>query len=163
MTKRGLLTLLALFLLFDMVLVISANEVVIAYHIRALIVFAIISPPFFFINIKLLMIVRRERRSTAQARKVSTIVKLRNISTGLLAVACFVLLSLAAYISIAIRFVEKPTSTNVRLSEYWAITVACMNSTFNFLIFYWRNKALRQEGMKILKLFQCHRPSVATP
>jgi hypothetical protein len=26
-----------------------------------------------------------------------------------------------------------------------------MNATFNCLIFYWRNKTLRKEGMKVIK------------
>ena len=135
-TKRRLLTLLALFFLFDTVLVVmSIDDLVISYHVSALILFATITLPFFFINIKLLMIVRRQRRNTAESHKASTIVKLKHISTCLLAVACFVLLSIPTYISIAIHFAEKPTSTNVRLSWLWAATAVSMNSTFNCLMF----------------------------
>ena len=154
-TKRRLLTLLAFLFLFDTILIVLAfDDWIITFALKAFIFFAVISPPFLFINIKLLMIVRRERRNKAEARKTSTIVKLKNISTCLLAVACFVLLSITAYISVIIHFTEKPTSTNRRLSWFWAATVTSMNSTFNCLIFFWKNKILRQEGMKILKLLK---------
>ena len=164
-TKHRLLTLLALLFLFQMILAILqfANEFIVAYPVGSLIVFAIISPPFFFVNIKMLMIVRRERRNKAEPRKASTIVKLKNISTCLLAVASFVLFSIPVCTFIAIRFVEKRTSTTTeRLFGLWIATAVSMNSTFNCLIFYWRNKILRKEGMKILKLLQYQRCLAAT-
>jgi hypothetical protein len=33
----------------------------------------------------------------------------------------------------------------------WSSSVWAMNSTFNSLIFFWKNKVLRTEGVKILK------------
>ena len=135
-TKRRLLTLLAFLFLFDIILMVLAfDDWIISFHVMTVIFLAVISPPFLFINIKLLMIVRREHRNKAESRKASTIVKLRNISTCLLAVASFILFSIPVYISLIINFAEKPTSTNPRLSWLWAATTASMNSTFNCLIF----------------------------
>jgi hypothetical protein len=34
---------------------------------------------------------------------------------------------------------------------FWAKTITLMNCTFNSLIFYWKNKVLRTEGLKVLK------------
>ena len=36
-------------------------------------------------------------------------------------------------------------------AELWARTAASMNSTFNCLIFYRKNKTLRTEGMKVIQ------------
>jgi hypothetical protein len=37
------------------------------------------------------------------------------------------------------------------LTALWARTFSSMNCTFNCLIFYWKDKFLRAEGMKIVK------------
>jgi hypothetical protein len=39
----------------------------------------------------------------------------------------------------------------VVLFHLWVDTFASMNSTFNCLIFFWRNSILRLEGMNIVK------------
>ena len=40
---------------------------------------------------------------------------------------------------------------NANLAAIWAVTIALMNCTFNCLIFYWKNKVLRTEGLELLK------------
>jgi hypothetical protein len=52
---------------------------------------------------------------------------------------------------IVFSLVENSTTTNARLSLVWSSSVWAMNSTFNSLIFFWKNKVLRTEGVKILK------------
>ena len=37
------------------------------------------------------------------------------------------------------------------LAGIWAKTAVSMNSTFNCLIFFWKNKALRIEGLKFMR------------
>jgi hypothetical protein len=46
----------------------------------------------------------------------------------------------------------------VLLFNIWSVTFLCMNSTFNCLIFFWRNSILRREGMKIAKWIWPGRP-----
>jgi hypothetical protein len=40
--------------------------------------------------------------------------------------------------------------SDIRLSALWAKSIITMNSTFNCLIFYWKNKLLRVEGMRVV-------------
>jgi hypothetical protein len=79
---------------------------------------------------------------------------LKNISSCLLAVACFVVLNIPVFVYIGLRITltEKEfTLDNELLAGLWAATATTMNSTFNCLIFYWKNKILRTEGMKVIK------------
>jgi hypothetical protein len=79
---------------------------------------------------------------------------LKNISSCLLAVACVVVISIPTFVYIGLR-INSPETTftldNANLAGMWAGTIALMNSTFNCLIFYWENKVLRTEGLKVLK------------
>jgi hypothetical protein len=78
---------------------------------------------------------------------------LKNISSCLLAAACVVVLSIpAVYIRLTINSTETTyTLDNANLAAIWTRTIALMNCTFNCLIFYWKNKVLRTEGLKVLK------------
>jgi hypothetical protein len=40
---------------------------------------------------------------------------------------------------------------NATLAGLWTATISLMNCTFYCLIFYWKNKVLRTEGLKVLK------------
>ena len=77
---------------------------------------------------------------------------LKNISTCLLAVCCFFFCSLPAIgISIWVNISNPPTEDRQAiLFDIWASTFFSMNSTFNSLIFFWKNSTLRREGMKIV-------------
>ena len=151
-TKRRLLTLLAsCFLIETTLAALAFDDWIITFFVKVIVVLGVMSPPFLFINIKLLMIVRRERKKKTQPRKASTIVKLKNISTCLLAILCLVLLSIPTSICTAFSIVENLVGPSAATSCLWGTTICSMNSTLNCLIFYWKNKALRQEGMKIVK------------
>jgi hypothetical protein len=57
-----------------------------------------------------------------------------------------------AYIGLGIASRGAPTlPDHVKVTGLWARTISTMNSTFNCLIFYWKNKILRIEGMKLVK------------
>ena len=56
------------------------------------------------------------------------------------------------YIGLRINSPETAyTLNNANLAGMWTITISLMNGTFNCLIFYWKNKVLRTEGLKVLK------------
>ena len=78
---------------------------------------------------------------------------LKSVSTCTLVVGCFFICSIPKSIFGTWSYTSK-TPINDRqwiLFYIWASTFICMNSTFNCLIFFWRNSILRCEGMKILK------------
>ncbi len=159
LTKRRLLTLLAIFFIVPITLIIiSVNDMVISFPVALIVFFVLVFPPFAFFNYKLFKISRKVRRDIANRRNNSTSpdvsslhVKLKNISTCLLTVGCLLLMYIPAFIYIAFNFAEKSTSKNARVAKCWTSTVPNANSTFNCLIFFWKNDVLRKEGMKILK------------
>ncbi len=159
LTRRRLLILLAIFFAIPIILgIISVNNLVTSYPVALGIFFVIVSPPFAFLNYKLFKISRKVRRDIANRRDNSTSpdvsslhVKLKNISTCLLAVGCLLLMYIPAFIFIAFNLAEKSMSENTRVARYWTSTVANANSTLNCLIFFWKNDVLRKEGVKVLK------------
>jgi hypothetical protein len=82
---------------------------------------------------------------------------LKNISSCLLVVACGVVVSIPWCVYIGLR-INSPetinTLDNATLAGLWTATVSLMNCTFNCLIFYWKNKVLRTEGLKVLKILK---------
>ena len=159
LTRRRLLTLLAILCIVPIILlIISSGNLVISFVMVVIIIFVIVFPPFAFLNYKLFKISRKVRRDIANRRDNSTSpdvsslhVKLKNISTCLLAVGCPLFMYILAFFLTAFNFAEKSTSENTRVPNFWANTVTYVNSTFNCLIFFWKNDVLRKEGMKILK------------
>ena len=83
----------------------------------------------------------------------------KNISSCLLlVVACVVVLlsiPMGVYTGLRINWPESThTLDNANVAGIWAKTIALMNCTFNCLIFNWKNKVLRTEGLKVLKSLQ---------
>ena len=150
-TKRRLLTLLAILLILPTTLIIiSTNDLVISIEVPLSVFMAIYIPLFIFINYKLFKISRKMHRQNAtspEKRRTS----LKNINTCLLAVACLVFLSAPTISCIFFRLSEGSKSDNARLSEAWSATTYIMNCSFNCLIFFWKNKVLRNKGIKIIK------------
>ena len=83
----------------------------------------------------------------------------KHFSTCSLAVACFFICSLPQIIYSASRLTSnKPLyDRQVLIFGILSGTFVSMNSTFNCLIFFWRNSVLRREGMKVVKCFQSER------
>ena len=153
-TKRKLLTLLAILIVIVLTLqVLGTNDFILPYEVAVLICLIIFFPPMIFINYKLFIIARKSRRSNGISPEMKKTFSLKNISSCLLAVACFVVLSIPVFIFIGLRTTSKKQSLmdNADIAALWAKTIASFNSTFNCLIFYWKNKILRAEGMKIIK------------
>ena len=151
-TRRKLLTLLAIFMILSTTLVvISANELVISVPVATTIFMAFFSPPFIFFNYKLFKISRKMRRQNATSAENRRATRLRNINTCLLAVACFVVLTVSLSFWVVFSLLEGSTSDNARLSLVWGTTILVMNCSLNSLIFFWKNIVLRVEGIKIIK------------
>jgi hypothetical protein len=71
-----------------------------------------------------------------------------------------VVFSIPAFIYGGLRIASKKdeaTLDEAELVALWARTIAAMNSTFNCLIFYWKNKTLRTAGMKVIKSMKIRR------
>ncbi len=160
LTRRRLLTLLAILCIVPITLIIiSVNDVVISNSVVLIISFLIVFPPFAFLNFKLFKISRKVRHDIANRRDNTTSpdvsslhVNLKNISTCLLAVGCLLLMYIPAFFFVAFNFAEKSMSENTRVAKFWTGTVANANSTLNCLIFFWKNDVLRKEGiMKVLR------------
>ena len=157
-TKRKLLTLLAILSILALTLMLlTVNDFIFSYHVALLICFIILFPPMIFINYKLFIIARKCRRSNGISPKMKKTFSLKNISSCLLAVACFVVLSIPTFVYIGLRTTTKGSSTldDAHIAGRWAAAIASMNSTLNCLIFYWKNKVLRTEGIKLLKRIKC--------
>ncbi len=114
-----------------------------------------------FINYKLLTIAGKSRRNNGVSPETKKTFSLKNISSCLLAVACFVVLSVPvfAYIGLSTDLKDSSTLDNAEIAALWAKTIASMNTTFNCLIFYWKNKTLRTEGIKVMKSIKIYSKS----
>ena len=87
---------------------------------------------------------------TVGARK-TRILNLKNISTCSLAVCCFLVCSCPQIYS-ALRLTSETSlyDRQALLFSLWSNTFLSINSTFNCVIFFWRNSILRREGTKII-------------
>ena len=154
-TKGRLLTLLAILDIVGVILrVMSVNDFIISYHVHTLILCILLIPSMLFINYKLFLVVRESRKNKRMSPDMKRTFSLKNISSCLLAVACVVMLSIPTFVYIGLR-INSPetryTLDNASLARIWATTIALMNCAINCLIFYWKSKVLRTEGLKVLK------------
>ena len=155
-TRRRLLSLLAILVFFHITLfAISTDDIIISRTIVLTLCIIVTFPPLVFINFKLFKISREVRRRKATLPEKRTTLNLKSISTCLLVAACLVVLSIVAGSSIVFNInIEKNKEAYniyVMLTGVWVTTIFTMDCTFNSLIFFWKNKVLRIEGMKILK------------
>jgi hypothetical protein len=128
--------------------------------VHVLIFFVIVSPPMLFLNYKLLMVVRKSRRGNQTCTDVENTFSLKNVSSCLLAVACYVTLSIPVFVYVGLRMNSTYKMLNLdssNLTAIWCMTIASMNSTFNCLIFFWKDKVLRPEGLKVFKSLKISR------
>ena len=86
------------------------------------------------------------------------ILNLKNISTCSLAVGCFFFCSCPLIIYSTVYLASETLLSEMQYSlfELWSCTFVFLNSTFNCVIFFWRNSILRREGMKIVNAFLLH-------
>ena len=154
-TKRRLLTLLAILIILEITLgVMSVNDFVFPSKVHIIILCILLIPAMLFINYKLFLVVRKSRKNRRISPDMKKTFSLKNISSCLLAAASVVVISIPACVYIGLR-INSPGTThtldNASLAMMWTTTIALMNCTFNCLIFYWKNKVLRTEGWKVLK------------
>ena len=149
-TRRKLITLLAIFLIPSVVMYIISRYNFVNYLMCLMIFTVLFVLPFIFVNFKLFAIARKLHRERAVSPGKRRTANLKNISTGLWAVVCFMLFSIPICFNIAFIFAEKSSKT-IGLSYIWEITCIAINCTLNSLIFFWKNKVLRIEGIKMLK------------
>ena len=76
---------------------------------------------------------------------------MKNVSSCLLAVACFVVLFIPVFAASGLNLRDTLSLESANIAAFWAQTIAAMNSTCNCIIFYWKNKILRAEGKKVVK------------
>ena len=128
----------------------------------------------FFLNYKIFMIARRMRKVNdriatslwlnqgnslpAQILRSKRRSVLKGTSTCLFAVLCFFVCCFPALLHTCMSLISKSllSANDNRGWDLWASTLVSMNSTFNCLIFFWKNTTLRNEGRNILnewKLF----------
>lgn len=102
-----------------------------------------------FMNYTMFKIAAARRRK--QASKPRSAVLKKNV-TCLLAVACF----FVCYVPLIVYSVFKITPTavtserNLSLLRLWGNTILYTSSTWNCLIFFWRNEILRSAGKKLV-------------
>ena len=152
-TRRKLIAFLAILLIFQTTIkMISTNDLVISRSLNLIIFIVVVFLPLVFINFKLFKISRETRRKRARSPEKRATMNLKGISTCLSAVACLAILSIPtiAYILFNVITESKQVST-ARLSYIWTTTIYTMNSTFNSVIFFWKNKVLRTEGLKTVQ------------
>ena len=154
-TKRKLLILFAfLVTIHATVTATSLNNLVISFDVGLLILSIIFISSMLFVNYKLFTVARKSRRNKEIPPEMKKSFSLKNISSCLLIVACLFVLSIPASVFIVLRGNSKETENtldNAQLAGLWTKTAASMNSTFNSLILYWKNKTLRNEGKRVIE------------
>ena len=154
-TKKRLSTILAILIIIQMCLLLMSLNDLISWQLYVTIFFVLVSPPMLFFNCKLLAVIRKSRGDRAVSPEMKKTFSLKNVSSCLLAVACYVTLSILPLVYAGLkRNYAQGTLTfdhHVNLIGTWGVTIISMNPTFNCLIFYWKNKVLRTEGLKVIK------------
>ena len=151
-TRRRLLTLLAIFTILPttLIILVSTNDKVFSPAVALSVFMMMFLPPFIFFNYKLFKISKKLRRQNATSPELRRRISLKNISTCLLAVASYLICSISVSSYIAFRLLEETMTDKVIVSEMWSTTAYVINCSFNSLIFFWKNKVLRDEGKKII-------------
>jgi hypothetical protein len=122
---------------------------------------------FIYSNYKIFKIAKSKREdervvpttaTSVDENRKTRILNLKHISTCSLAVGCFFCCFLPHIIYTALRLASRTwmCERNFLLFHLWSSTFAFLNSTFNCVIFFWRNSILRREGIKIVNAFQQH-------
>ena len=153
-TKKKCLTFLAMLMVVEVCLsLMSLNDQVISFPVNGLIFFVLVSLPMLFFNYKLLAVIRKSRRDRGVSPETRGKFSIKNISSCLLAVACYMTLSIPVFVGIGMTYGQTTLTLDRRvyLIMTWCVALNSMNSTFNCLIFYWKNKVLRAEGWKVIK------------
>ena len=163
-TKRRLMLLLA----FLMIMLVSLSPLVhfvgtVFRNMFVTVFLVLIFFVFIYLNYKMFIIAKSKRNMNSVA-STSTVTRsyqerkrrkmnFNNISTCSLAIGCFFVCSSPQIIYSVVSLTSETVQNDRRMKIFnvWSTTLVFMNSTFNCLIFFWRNSILRREGLKILK------------
>ena len=145
-TRRRLMILLAILLIFPITLqVTTTHDMIISRTFVGVIYMIALFLPLVYLNFKLFKISREMRRRKATSPERRTTVNLKSISTCLLVVACIVVLAVPTSIYTIFNInTENKQASNVRLFFIWGLTFFTINCTFNSLIFFGRTKFYAQ-------------------
>ena len=150
-TKGKLLALFSFLVIIKITIAaISEKDLVIPYSVGLLIFGVPLVLLLFFINYKLFTVARKRRRNKEMSPEMKKSFSLKNISSCLMVVACLIGVSIPTLVFIILELTLKPNEFT-DLVGFWGRTVGSMNSTFNCLIFYWKDNTLRIEGIKVIK------------
>ena len=161
-TKQRLIFLLvALMILCTSPLLLSYLSYQIVSNVLPAIIIAVLLLLFIYLNYKMFIIARSKRnnekvvKSSDQERTRSKF-QFKTFSTCLLAVICYFICYCPYLFYSALRLTSNRNTALRELAFYELWTSSCVhvNSTFNCLIFFWRNSILRREGMKTVKRFR---------
>ena len=163
-TKRKLV----LFLAFFIVIIFSLSSLLYfdwkIYGIALAVVVLSFLSLFLYFNYNIFIIAKlkdkgRSTSTTGGQESKGLKLNLKQIFTCSIAVGCFFI----CFFPIVVNWILNFTSDRLlndqlrRLFGLWSNTLLAMNSTFNCLIFFWRNSILRHEGMKTVKCFRSAR------
>jgi hypothetical protein len=135
---------------------VFANTVIAVFFLLLLFV-------FIYLNYKMFKIAKSKREDERVAPTTATstdknrkkrMLNLKSISTCSLAVGCYFVCSCPQIIYSASRLASALSERQSLLFLLWSTTFISLNSTFNCVIFFWRNSILRREGMKIVNAFR---------
>ena len=169
-TKRRLLGLLLVFWGFVLIVSILSHRKVFRGDMLGLTILGVIFLLILYINYQMFVTVRAIRQNDALVLRHSSdrgqnassrtgnsesrgVPDLKNASTCFWAILCFFVCSFPVLVHNGIRYAQKETfNDDVRMPFLlWAQTFLSLNSTFNCVIFFYRTKALRCEGKKLLR------------
>ena len=117
---------------------------------------------FAFLNYKMFIIAKSKQineiiilgpQSSVHTRKKKHFLGFQHICTCTLAVVCSLTCTCPPIVYLGLCWKWETPLYGKQFSSLalWATTSVSMSSTFNCLIFFWRNTVLRREAMKILK------------
>lgn len=144
-TKRKLLSSFGLLTFILIILVLMHVIFGISVVVIMLIFLAIFTPPLLYINYKLFKIANKSRVSPEMKTRFS----IKNIASCLLVSACYAVLLIPPFITVALN--KNSKQHHADFVSILAQTVGSMNSTLNCVVFYWKSNILRAEGIKFIK------------
>ena len=116
---------------------------------------------FIYLNYNIFIIAKSKRKGNTtytpndREETKGRALNLKQISTCSMAVGCFLICFFPRILFSVLHLTSDVLSYNrpSLVFRIWSSTFLTMNSTFNCLIFFWKNSVLRREGMKTVKYF----------
>ena len=161
-TKKRLLSFLGVLLVLNIVQsTLSFQNFLIPDNILVVVYLPFYLLTLFFLNYKMFVVAKAKSRinvlsnSTCTKENSKHIFELKKVSTCFLAIMCFFLCSFPGIVISGLCAAQKVSlyDETVLPLSLWFTTIVSINSTFNCLIFFWRNSLLRRHGLKLLKYF----------